>query len=409
MLKDLTILNFDSVDNSRVETSNNSSKLDLLISNINSVKDSIPAKLSGSGASGMLGSAISILEEANTSCKNISDLYDTIIELYKKSDYEASSEIMSAFNQSLLLYQLGFLSLEDLENLYLKTLYTYDESGNMVELDYDLLKGIYDSMPLTAAPLGDDLSGGFHIVLDPFNGSSTKVDDAFAFRLQAVVNVLGALGIHVPLGCGFNPNSENSFSKHRRGLAMDWDTGHAININYNEGSDTVTIRQYIDGEGSREVSESSSNVFYNTVSCSIDEWLKCPEGKSVPYERGLYAKIPNGVEIPEEYKKYVVTDLDNVIQSNNVLNGPGNENNVFVSIKGDFVDMNKLYEAAGMQQGVPGDTWPREWTNYEAHHVELITDDYSKIPKVYNSDGSILSDPEVSQCYEIAGVLESLK
>ena len=404
LIKDFTILNFDSVDNGRVQSSNSGSKLDAIVDAIAGVKNGIPSKLSGSGADSTLSAAISAIGAAKESCKNLSELYDQIIELYKNIDYETASDIMAAFNQSLLLYELGFLSLEDLQNLYEKNLYTYDEDGNLVEINHEILEGIRDDMLLYAEPLGANLSGGLCIVLDPTTGASTKVDEAFGVRLQAVVNIFSELGIHVPLGCGYNPNSENSFSKHRRGLAMDWDTGHAININYNNGDDIVLIRQK-----GKETTESAYNVFYNTPECSIEEFLTCPNGKSIPYEKGLYAKIPEEIDIPEKYQKYVVNGLSNVIQSTDVTDGtPSAKNLSFVSIDGKFLDVNKIYADAGIQAGVPGDTWPGGWTNYESHHVELITDDYTKRQGIYNSDGIKLTDSEVNQYHEIAQILDSM-
>jgi hypothetical protein len=393
-MRDLTTFNFESVDNGRIASKSNSNKLTNIVTSIGNIKSNIPAKIkSRCSVDSILSGAVSSIESCKTSCDNISNLCEQMINLYKSIDYSTSEEIMKAFSQSLLLFDLGFLSLEDLKNLYERDLYAYDKDGKYVKASYEMILGITGILPIVSVPLGGGNDKFGYFVVDPVNGTKTRVFGDFAYRLQASVNVLGDLGIHIPLGGGYNPDHRNPDSLHRKGLAHDFDTGHAVNINYNNGADMVTIRQE-----NVAISESANNVFYNTIDCSVDKMLAGHD-----YNRGLYAKIPDGTEIPEKYQKYIVTDLNNVVQSNDVLDSTPTASNIsLVSIEGNFVDMNKLYADAGLRMNRPIDDWPSGWNDYEAHHVEIIPD-YKTYPT-----GTMLSDYEAKQYGEIAETLNNL-
>lgn len=408
-MKDVTTLNFESVDNGRVQTKNSSNKLKNVVDSINNVKINIPYKLeSRCQASSALGEVTSMIDLDKSICESISSLLDGILYLYKNIDYAVSSEIMKAFSQSLLLYELGFISLEDLENMYSKPLYVNNENGKMVPLNYDKLVSLYDILPIKAEP-GGGASSDYNIyyVKDPLTGERAKLCGEFAFQFQAVVNVLTNLGIHIPpTGGGLEDQGPNSY--HTIGYANDWDTGHAINIYYNNGAEKVIIRQRI-GNVSVAVEESAYNVLYNTSNVPIGKLLSAGLTKD---QTGLYAKIPDGTVIPEEYQKYIVNGLDNVIQCNDVTafgGTPKADNITFISVDGNFVDMDKLYADAAMTRSDPIGTWPQDWLSFEAHHVEAYSgNDVIRYEKVYDSTGSVISETELRNYYDIQSTINGL-
>lgn len=404
-MNDLTVFNFDSVDNGKAQTQNSGNRLTDISNSISSIKSNISAKIaSRCGAASALSGAISTIDGCKQICTDISSLCDRMLELYKNVDYSMTGEIMKAFDQSLLLFELGFLTLEDLQNLYQKKFYAFDENGRYVEATPEMMADIYSKLPFLAAPLGGRRGKEEYMVVDPITGASTRLQADCAFRFQAVVNILSECGIHVPLGGGWNKNHKNPHSYHVEGLAHDFDTGHSININYNDGANEVTLRQYDDETKlSIVIQDSSSNVFYNTIDCSIDKML---EGHD--YNRGLYAKIPAGTEIPEKYQKYIVNDLNNVVQSTDVLQGQPNKDNLsLVSIDGQFVDMEALYADAGMEMNRPLDIWPSQWTDYEAHHVQMIKDD-TVYPRLYDDTQNVVSEYEALQYLQINAKLQTL-
>jgi hypothetical protein len=234
-----------------------------------------------------------------------------MFQIYAKNDRPlqkyrlcTSEEIMKAFNQSLLLFELGFITLDDLKNLYDKKLYTYDENGKYIEVTYDMLLNMKGSFPISAKPLGGGNEVSGYTVLDPITGLHIKANGNFAWRFQGVISILSTLGVHVPIMGGINQNHQNPDSLHRIGFAADYGTGNCININYNNGSDTVTIRQ-----NRTAVSESAYNVFYNTIDCTTDEMISNKDISS-----GCYVRIPEETVIPKQYEKYVVNNLTNVVQ-----------------------------------------------------------------------------------------------
>ncbi len=398
-MRDLTTFNFESVDNGRIASKDNGNKLLNIADSIRSIKLNIPAKIANRcSASSILSGAASSVESCKTSCDNVSNLYEKMISLYKDIDYSTSEEIMKAFSQSLLLFELGFITLDNLKNLYEKKLYTYDEKGKYVEVTYDMLLNMKGKFPISARPLGGGNKVSGYTVLDPVTGLHIKSNGNFAWRFQGVINVLSNLGIHVPIVGGINQNHNNPGSLHRKGFAADYGTGNSININYNNGSDIVTIRQ-----NKTAVSESAYNVFYNTIDCTPEEMIY---NKNI--SSGCYAKIPEGTIVPEQYEKYIVNNLTNVVQSNDVtVSSPSASNLSLVSIEGTFVDMDKLYADAGLQRVPPIVDWPKSWNDYEAHHVELIMNE-TEFPRLFDSTGTLLNDVEAEQCSEILDVLHNL-
>lgn len=402
-----TSLNFASVDNGRVLTKNSGDKIKNIVDSISSVKNNIPYKLeSRCHAGSTLAEVISTLDLDKTVCESISGLLDNILELYKNIDYATSSEIMKAFSQSLLLFDLGFISYEDLQNIYAKPLYVTDENGKMVPLTYDMMVGLYNILPIKADPLGGASSTyNVFFVEDPLTGKRAKLCGEFAFQFQAVVNILTDLGIHIPpTGGGLVDQGANSY--HTIGYANDWDTGHSINIYYNNGAETVIIRQF-NGEKSIAVTESAYNVFYNTSSVPIDRLLS---PNLTEEDTHLYARIPPGTVITEEYQKYVVNGLDNVIQCNDVLvKNPSANNITYVSIDGNFVDVDKIYTDAAMTRSGPIGSWPQDWVSFEAHHVEAYSgNEVVRYEKVYDSTGSAVSETELRNYYQIQSTLNGL-
>jgi hypothetical protein len=74
-MKDLTTFNFESVDNGRLASKDNSNKLINIADSIKSIKLNIPAKIASRCSAGsILSGAASSVETCKTSCDNVSNL-----------------------------------------------------------------------------------------------------------------------------------------------------------------------------------------------------------------------------------------------------------------------------------------------------------------------------------------------
>lgn len=195
-------------------------------------------------------------------------------------------------------------------------------------------------------------------------------------------------------------------SNHKTGRAYDILTTLGVRLKYNNDG-TVTMAQWNSDTGRTETKlVSGYDVFYVTCDVPIEDIYNTRDFKT-----RAYVKIDLNTVIPPELQKYIVRNLDNVLEVDDVTKShPDAAGMHYTKADGIFLDYTALMEDYGWEAISPVTTWTtseRTFQSLEWHHFQNTNDASGSKYHVVDENGKTLNQDEL-RTYINSKYLESV-
>ena len=290
------------------------------------------------------------LDEAVVSSKSAIEHVDSALSSASSTNVSGvSGEVSSSFNSAVSNLQGVAESVKNIPQLYTSW------NDKIVQMNVEQMA--------MASAMGFNYSikktqDGYYSVYGM--GGAMTVNASCAQYLQDAINLMLSV---CPGPFNNNGAKVDKPGAHGRGEAFDIYTALGLRVNYNGGGDTVYY-----SVNNKKTPISAYQVFYVTYDGPLEDIFN--EGKLTI--KKAYLKIKPGTTIPANMKKYVVSGLTNVIETDDVETSVPSLNNMRqISVEGKYLNVSELFMDHGWKQigsyGNPG----HNYGGLEWHHFQF--------------------------------------